>query len=50
VRDCVPEPPQALALQALHPLYWVAGQVTVGMLQLSVSVRVDERHEPPEHE
>jgi len=49
VRDCVPEPPQALALQALQPPYWVAGQLTVGMLQLCVCVQEDAWHEPPEH-
>jgi len=39
-----------LALQALQALYWVAGQETVGLLQLTVSVEVDPEHEPPEHE
>jgi len=46
----VPDPPQAGALQALQAPYWVAGQLTVGMVQLCVSVAVDGLHEPPEHE
>jgi len=29
---------------------WPLGQVTVGLLQLCVSVELDPAHEPPEHE